>query len=237
MAEKQAMEYRSATPFPHILIEDFIDSPLINQIADAAPNPEAKLNWRFNYTEKHGEKAQYNKLGTSDQLQFPPVIQQLIWEMNAGPFIRFLEQLTGIDALLPDPRLHGGGIHLILPKGVLGVHADFTQHAEYGFNRRLNAFVYLNRDWRPEYGGHLELWSRDMKRCERRIMPSIGRCVIFNTDASSYHGHPEPVACPEGVARKSIALYYYTTSRADGVLPTQETNFQKLPNNKRPPLE
>jgi hypothetical protein len=48
----------------------------------------------------------------------------------------------------------------------------------------MNVIIYLNRDWREDYNGSLELWSRDMKHAVQRIAPRWNRCVIFNTDAN-----------------------------------------------------
>ena len=45
------------------------------------------------------------------------------------------------------------------------------------------------------------------------VAPMYNRCVIFNTDADSYHGHPDPLATPANVKRRSMALYYYTASK------------------------
>ena len=84
-------------------------------------------------------------------------------------------------------------------------------------DRRLNLILYLNKGWLEEYGGNLELWDRAMTRCERRILPIANRCVIFNTTDFSNHGHPDPLACPEGMTRKSMALYYFSNGR-----PTEE---------------
>ena len=79
--------------------------------------------------------------------------------------------------------------------------------------------LYLNENWREEYGGHLELWDREMTRCVRRILPVFNRCVIFSTTDYSFHGHPDPLACPRGMTRKSLALYYYSNGR-----PVEETS-------------
>jgi hypothetical protein len=69
-------------------------------------------------------------------------------------------------------------------------------------------------------------------------MPSIGRCVIFKTDADSFHGSPAPLACPEGVTRKSIALYYYTNGRDDhSVVPTKATGWRSSSRDDLPPIE
>ena len=95
--------------------------------------------------------------------------------------------------------------------GFLNIHADFTVHpAHRTWRRRVNLLLYLNDDWRPEYGGDLELWRTDMSQCEEAVAPLGNRVVIFTTDADSFHGHPEPMRCPPGVARQSLALYYFT---------------------------
>ena len=94
------------------------------------------------------------------------------------------------------------------------VHADFRVHDRLHLHRRMNVIVYLNEDWRDEYGGCLELWDRDMKAKRTSVLPIFNRCVIFNTDADSYHGHPDPLTCPPEVFRRSLALYYYTASQA-----------------------
>lgn len=94
----------------------------------------------------------------------------------------------------------------------VGVHADFNLHARLNLQRRLNVLIYLNQDWPSAFGGELELWDRSMGRCKRSIAPLFNRCVIFNTDDDSFHGHPDPLRCPEERSRCSIALYYYTAS-------------------------
>jgi hypothetical protein len=48
--------------------------------------------------------------------------------------------------------------------------------------------------------------------------------VVLNTDP--FHGHPEPMTCPEGVFRRSIALYYYTVEKNPN---RRATNYQASP--------
>ena len=95
------------------------------------------------------------------------------------------------------------------------MHADFNRYDQFNIDRRVNTFVYMNDDWPEEYGGHLELWSTDMKSCYQRILPTFGRFVVFSSTDFSYHGHPQKLAVPEGRARRSLALYYYTNGRPD----------------------
>ena len=120
-------------------------------------------------------------------------------------------RLIGVENLLPDPTLEGGGLHQSTTGGFLNIHADFTVHPHHrNWQRRANILLYLNEEWDPEYGGDLELWSSDMQTCVRKVSPIANRVLIFTTDSTSFHGHPEPMRCPEGVARRSLALYYFS---------------------------
>ncbi|MCB9262381.1 MAG: 2OG-Fe(II) oxygenase [Flavobacteriales bacterium] len=140
--------------------------------------------------------------------------------LNSEPFLNFLSELTGIENLMGDPYFEGGGCHQIKPGGYLKVHADFNKHKLTNLDRRLNVLVYLNQDWKEEYGGHFELWNTEMTKCEKKLLPLFNRMAMFSTTDFSYHGHPDPLKCPEGRSRKSLALYYYTNGR-----PAEEINF------------
>ena len=155
------------------------------------------------------------KIATSREEQLSSTIKQALHDLNSGPFIRFLQQLTGIQHLLPDPQLLGGGLHLVGPGGHLGIHADFNWHQELRVHRRINLLIYFNEHWLPEYDGNLELWSRDAKSCVKSIEPTFNRAVIFNTTSDSFHGHPRPLKVPVGQWRRSIAMYYYTAQRPE----------------------
>jgi len=236
LANKES--YAQASPFPHILIDNVLPLDLLQALVDAIPSQHDDVAWRkITAQYKSGGASQSGKLGLPHEHQVSPVIRNLLWEMNSSTFIRFLEKLTGIKGLIPDPKLQGGGVHQILPGGVLGVHTDFTEHRYYNLSRRLNVLLYLNEDWKDEYGAHLELWSSDMSRCVKRIRPSLGRCVIFTTDDNSFHGHPQVLACPEGMTRKSIALYYYTNGRSDDVSATTGTDWRETSGSELPPIE
>jgi Rps23 Pro-64 3,4-dihydroxylase Tpa1-like proline 4-hydroxylase len=157
------------------------------------------------------------KWSSEDARLFGPFTTALIGQLNAGPFVTFLEQLTGISGLLSDPHLRGGGLHEIRQGGLLGVHADFNVHPRLKVHRRLNLLIYLNKDWQEEWGGALELWDRTGQRCVKTIPPTFNRAVLFDTSNFSYHGHPHPLACPPERSRKSVALYYYSAD-----CPTEE---------------
>ena len=146
--------------------------------------------------------------------------------MNSQEFINFIQDITSIkEPLKADKNLNGGGLHEIKKGGVLKIHTDFNRHPSLDLDRRVNVLIYLNKDWNDKYGGHLELWDKDMIECKKKILPIFNRIVIFSTNDFSNHGHPNPVTCPIELSRKSIALYYFSKGR-----PAEELNRNHLKN-------
>jgi hypothetical protein len=196
-------QYAQRTPFPYAVFDDFLEVETAKALVREFPPLDEKWAGYTHVNER--------KFGRTKRSTFPPALGAIVDEFNGPRFISFLEDLTGIRGLLPDESLEGGGLHQSKRGGFLNIHADFTGHPhKKRWQRRVNLLLYLNEDWRDEYGGKLELWDRGMQRCEQRIAPLFNRAVIFNTDPDSFHGHPLPMTCPEGVTRKSIALYYFT---------------------------
>ncbi|GGA76733.1 hypothetical protein GCM10011521_13740 [Arenimonas soli] len=213
LAETESQAYRSAQPFPHRVVENFLRADAARALADAIPAADSGLPW-----DRYAAEGFEMKLASSREDVLPETVCRALHELNAGPMLRFLEALTGIDHLLPDPQLLGGGVHLVGRGGHLGVHADFNWHPGLQAHRRINLLLYLNDSWDPAWGGDLELWSTDAARREKSIAPLFNRAVIFNTRSDTFHGHPAPLATPEGVWRRSIAMYYYTTTRPEDEL-------------------
>jgi Rps23 Pro-64 3,4-dihydroxylase Tpa1-like proline 4-hydroxylase len=221
LAEQQAAAFRDADPYPHIVIDDFLSKPAVDQLANIFPGLDDSVAW-----DHYATPGLEMKLGCGDETKFPEPIREAIYQMNAGPFVRFLETLTGVEHLLTDPHLLGGGMHLTKQGGHLGIHADFNWHKQLEVHRRLNLLLYLTPDWRPEYAGELELWDTTGTRLVRRVEPKFNRCVIFTTRSDTFHGHPAPWT-PADINRQSIALYYYTTQRpAEEIRPAHNTLYK-----------
>ena len=200
-----SQKYQGASPYPHIVLENFLNPAVLDKCITEFNKLNETDGW-INYKHYNEDKRGMNKLDL-----LPETIKGTINELNSPEFLQFLSAITGIGNLQKDDGLEGGGIHQSTRGGYLNIHADFTVHPHHrNWQRRVNVLVYLNKEWEEEWGGKLELWDKQMKACEAKILPVFNRCVIFNTDADSYHGHPEPMTCPEGVYRRSIALYYYT---------------------------
>jgi hypothetical protein len=203
LARTQAEAYRHAEPFPHLVEDAFVDPAVLARVLEEFEGMD-RGGWH------HSEGSHERKWSLEDVRGFGPFTAALIAQLNSGPFISFLEELTGIRGLAADPHLRGGGLHEIRPGGLLGVHVDFNVHPRLKLYRRLNLLIYLNKEWDERWGGALELWDRRGQRCVRTIPPLFNRAVLFDTSSFSYHGHPHPLACPPGQSRKSVALYYYS---------------------------
>ena len=203
LARERASSYRTASPFPHFVEDGLFDPSILERVAAEF---EAMDRGGWNHTDTGHER----KWSTDDVRRLGPFTSALIAQLNAGPFVGFLEEMTGIDGLVPDPHLRGGGLHEIRSGGLLGVHADFNVHPRLKLYRRLNLLIYLNQDWQESWGGALELWDRNGQRCVRAIQPVFNRTVLFDTSNFSYHGHPHPLGCPPDRFRRSVALYYYS---------------------------
>jgi len=211
--------YQTAEPFPHIVIDNFLPEFFLDQIITHFPLPEEA-------TVSHKSDTQYLKKGyRPQQLNGNPCVHYLA-TLNSVPMLDFLQQLTGITGLIPDPYYEGGGLHETDNGGMLQIHADFTLHKKLQVARRINMIIFLNKDWKYEYGGALELWDSQMKTKQQEIVPIYNRCVIFNTSADSFHGHPVPVNCQPGLSRRSVALYFYTASVNNSAL-SSATSWQQ----------
>jgi len=207
-----ASSYRSADPFPHIVFDDLFPESVLRAVRSEIGTGSDTLEKEF-----YGS---FQKHRISDISSFGPATRRLIDELNSAPFLKFLEELTGIKSLVPDPHLEGGGIHQIGPGGFLKVHTDFNWHDTLKLHRRINVLLYLNENWNEDWHGHLELWNEGMQECRAKIAPLFNRMVVFSTTDNSYHGHPDALSCPPDVRRNSVALYYYTAER-----PAAEVQF------------
>ncbi|MBO9436731.1 2OG-Fe(II) oxygenase [Ruegeria sp. R13_0] len=207
IGKKFAVEYQSGKPFHYIGIDNFLPLAVAEKMRQEALS--------------QGEKAPENlspqeHLKTSYNPDILPLYSRAVFNaLNSRAFLRFLEEMTGISGLIPDPYFLGAGIHRTNNGGYLGIHADFNYHRPMQLERRLNLLIYLNPDWKPEYGGAFEIWTDDMTQQIAAFPPLMNRMCCFSTSSTSMHGNPEPINHPDGTPRLSIALYYYTATWSD----------------------
>ena len=201
--------YQAASPFPHAVIDDFLPREVIDYCLEHFPSDLDADGRAFDR-----DQERYKRSFQPDNLENDK-LRALFYTFNSRPFLKIVENVTGIKGLIPDPYFQGGGFHEIGQGGHLSIHADFNHHKPMNLERRVNVLIYLNDDWEDAHGGQLELWTEDMKERVQSVVPLANRCVMFSTTGQSYHGNPNPIAHPDGRTRKSIALYYYTSTWGD----------------------
>lgn len=210
--------YKSAKPFPHIIIDDFMDS---FDAKFCSGEISRYMQWGHDSSD-YSKQAQVKKYFTpwcdqniEDIKRDMPMVWKYLQYYNSPQFLQQLEELTGIKGLIADDTFEGGGVHKIDSGGKLSVHTDYSKHPRKNLYRRINLLIYLNENWQSNWGGTLQLWDNDTKTLISEVQPEMNRAVIFNTTSTSLHGHPHPLNTPEGTSRKSIALYYFTEEPGD----------------------
>jgi hypothetical protein len=148
-----------------------------------------------------------------------PLLETITNSFNSSNAIHWLEKLTGVSGLLPDPHLRGGGLCRILSGNKLDLHTDFNWNDQIRLNRKVNLILYLNQEWDTSWGGNLEFWDNDKTRCVRAIEPMPNRLVIWNYDPSLIHGLSERLVMPAGVSRDNLIHFYYTSNATWEVAP------------------
>lgn len=211
-------QYSGAKPFPHIVFNNFIKEDLLERVATEFPD----------LSKLEDTVIQYNnnkeiKLAGKGMQVLSSAALELNTYLQSDLMMNWLNDLTGIkEPLIADPYLSGGGYHEIKTGGLLKVHADFNKHPKLDLDRRLNLLIYLNEDWKDEWGGGLQLFDEDMDKAIQTVYPRFNTAVLFTTTSYTYHGHPDPLSCPEDRSRKSLAYYYFSTGRPQNEISNEE---------------
>jgi hypothetical protein len=203
--------YSQAQPFPFFSIDGFLNQDFAGAIARGYPGFEeaSAIGRRFDAVNER------LKVQITNVDSFPGPVLKLAEVLSNPKWLEALQKITGIEKLLADPDLVGGGMHITGPGGRLDVHVDFNFESEKKLHRRLNILLYLNPIWERGWGGEIELWNEDVTRCAHSFAPIFNRCVVFETSEISFHG-VTPVTAPQSQLRKSFAAYYYTQEPPEG---------------------
>jgi Rps23 Pro-64 3,4-dihydroxylase Tpa1-like proline 4-hydroxylase len=209
--EKIRQDYQSKKPFRYVMFDGFFND---DQAEIIYRNYPSISEGKWDGTTYINQKNKFQKT----KFEEGTIMSDVFKEMNSKEFLSWLMDVTEVeDELLADDDLFGGGLHQSIRGAFLNVHIDYNIHPVTKYHRRLNVLVYMNKDWKEEYEGHLELWdlSKSEQHLLARIQPVFNRCVIFETNEISFHGHPKPLKTPADINRKSIATYYYTKTRPE----------------------
>lgn len=224
-------EFSCAEPFPHVIIDDFLAEDMAKAICDSFPRPHL-------HRAGHPTWFLYNnpierKFASTDLEHASESIQQYFSTVQTDEFIALVRRITGIPDLENDPHLHGAGLHFHPTGGKLDMHLDYSLHPVTGKERRINLILYVNsEEWDDAWGGHLYLGEASddgtLKSLAKRVAPRFNRGVLFRTSDVSWHGLPYPIACPTGLGRQSLAIYYVSDPRPFAT-PRKKAKFVGVP--------
>jgi Rps23 Pro-64 3,4-dihydroxylase Tpa1-like proline 4-hydroxylase len=214
-------QFCDSYPFNHIVIDDFFKADVADGLA--AEIDVAKPNWH----EYHN--AIEIKQTCNNWNDFPPLTYRVFSFLVSDAFVSMLRDITGCINLVADVGLHGGGWHRHRRGGKLNAHLDYSIHPKTRMQRKLNLIAYLSRDWDRTWGGGLGLWAHDAEGQRPSDMVkvidcSFNRAVLFDTTQNSWHGLPDPIACPKDKYRSSLAVYYMMPA-PEGAPPRERALF------------
>lgn len=231
--------YSLAKPYPFAYFDGLFDDVVLDEI-----NIEIdQANFEKDVRSIDGVEVK-TRSDFDDNESLPPATRRVFELINGGKFLNIVSKLTGIGGLISDPYYDGGGINVIENNGTLAVHVDGTTQHRMQVCRRINAILFLNDDWDPSWNGYHEQWDFVNKelspfddeqtwKCVRKILPKKNRLFFFTTNDHSWHGHAGVLNVPEGVQRRSLIAYYYTSSRPDSDLVFENPHRALFINNEK----
>jgi hypothetical protein len=206
-----AVSHATQSPVPYTIIDNFLPDEMFNT-----------LSFEVDFLQENDWTVFSN--GTSYRKECrnftsTPRIQSMAYSFQGGQFLKWIEQLTGIEKLVGDPHYRGGGITRITSGNSLGLHNDFNWNEQLRLTRRANLILYMNPVWEDSWGGELEFWDFDKTECLVKIAPKPNRLAVWNYDERLIHGHPNPLTCPESVARQNFIQFYYSSNATHETAP------------------
>lgn len=209
--ERLNKEWNEATPFRHVVVDNFFDDETALKLAADFPNVTTDKGVFYNNPLEV-------KKAIGDWNQFPKTTYSMFQYMCSEEFLQKIRKITGIENLESDFGLHGGGFHMHPRGGKLNMHKDYSIHPKLGLERRVNIIMYMTPDWDESWGGGLQLWTHDEeknlpKELSKQVYNKFNRAVIFDTTQNSWHGLPDEIQCPENKSRNSLAIYYLSEAQ------------------------
>ena len=217
------VQYLSAQPFPHLLIDNFCNSEKLNKAYESVPELNNKSR-DYSFANNKFEKSNYKEIC--------PEFLELYNDLSSERFNKILAHITAKKTFV-DPKNFGGGLHQGKKNSFLDMHLDFNYHPlNKNWYRELNLLLYLNKDWKPEYKGELKI--KDLRTNEEaELAVPFNRLIIQQCAPYSLHGY-DMTNFPDGRFRTSIATYAYQihdrlieTPRTTDWFPKEDASFIK----------
>jgi hypothetical protein len=211
-------QFETATPCKHVALPDFLLEDVANTLYSNFPKLDALNVKRKSINENKSEEYHFDR--------FHPQFNEMRDFLNSPEMYQWMSKVTGIDNLSSTYDSLGSGVHQGGPGSFVDIHVDVNMNPAAKLHRRINLLIYLNKNWKNEYGGALEFWDKDVKNCMAKVMPYFNQAAIMVTDETSYHGYAK-INIPDDESRKSFYVYYYTPAGKDFVY--RDSRFKTRP--------
>lgn len=199
-----AIDYSHGEPIPWIAFDDFLPEDVLKNIQDEIPKIPKHVWSEFTRNGSY--------MTECNNFKYAPYTRELVLYLNSGEFLTWLENITGLKKLIPDPHLIGAGLMRCGQGHSLQLHTDFNWNEQLQLNRALSMILYVSREWQPEWEGNLEFWSFDRSKLLHKVTPKPNRLLIWNYDERFVHGHTAPILCPEDASRDGLRLFYFASN-------------------------
>ena len=139
--------YKNAKPFPHLVIDNFLESSHAVKLSKCFQLERIKQN--KNWIHHQNDNADRYRL--EDEYYMDKDIQSFARYTNSRDFILFLESITSYNSLIGDPYFVGGGAMSTSRGGFLNMHVDFNWSHKLQLWRKINFIIYLTEDWNKQW--------------------------------------------------------------------------------------
>jgi hypothetical protein len=199
------IDYVKTPPYPNVALDNFLPQETISAMKQECNN----LEWTREFTRNGSHMIE------RQDVENLPVANEVRNIMSSRRFLVWLGEVTGHHDLIPDPHMIGAGYMRCSRGDSLKLHSDFNFNNTLKLYRMLSINIYLNKNWQPEWNGDLQFWDFERKECKTRYFPEAGKAVIFRHHKFGFHGHPEPLQCPENIYRDGFRMFYYVSEMSN----------------------
>jgi len=213
MKEEFAVKGRINTCY----IDDLLPENIARDIYNAFPSPEEMAIHK---------SIRENKRIAAQMDLYNPLLEEIVYAFQDERIVKIVEEITGIEQMMPDEHLYAGGISLMAKGNFLNPHLDNSHDNDRENYRVLNLLYYVSPEWKLENGGNLELWDNGVKNKQRTVLSQFNRLVLMITNKSSYHSVSKVAA--EG-KRCCVSNYYFSKVPAESKEYFHVTSFYGRP--------
>jgi len=194
-------QYRYTPPYPTLHLDNFLSLDVSQKLYEESKTIPSKYWSTFTRAGSYMEEC--------NDLEEAPVARSVVSALHSKPFLKWLSKVCDVKHILPDPYLTGAGYMKSYTGDSLKIHTDFNWNEECQTHRALSLIIYCTPDWDPNWHGDLQFWDFDKKKKVASYPPKMGNVVIWKYHKRGFHGHPNPITCPEDKFRVGFRLFYY----------------------------